>query len=143
MNYHKQRIEHPLETRQASKIIPLLQLVKPMKSKPARYPQVQPYPILLWGPKTIPQRTTTSYFLPTTSKSWWLRFGARSIRRLRQLFRNTTRVRKPVSNIFRKKIRKLVRAKQRKNQKVTIKPECYIVLDCYKPDLLVYYFSLK
>ena len=143
MNYHKQRIEHPLETRQESKIIPLLQLVKPMKSKPARYPQVQPYPILLWGPKTIPQRKTTNYFLPTTSKSWWHRFGARSIRRLRQLFHNTTRVRKPVSNIFRKKMRKLVRAKQRKNQKVTIKPECYIVLDCYKPDLLVYYFSLK
>ena len=122
VNYDKQRIEHPLETRKESKIMPLLQLVKPMRSTPARYPQAQPYLILLWGPKTIPQRTTTNYFLPTTSKSWWLRFGAKSIKRLRQLFHNTIRVRRPVSNISRKKMRRLVRTKQRKNQKVTIKP---------------------
>ena len=127
MNCYKQRIEHPLETRKVSKIIPLLQLVKLMKSTAARYPQVQLYLILLWGPKTIPQRTTTNYFPPTTSKSWWLRFGAKSIRRLRQLFHNTTRVRRPVSNIFRKKMRRLTRTKQRKSQKVTIKLECYIV----------------
>jgi len=127
VNYDKQRIEHPLETRKESQRIPLLQLVKPMKSTAARYPQVQPYLILLWRPKTIPQRTTTNYFLPTTSKSWWLRFGARSIRRLRQLFHNTTRVRRPVSNIFRKKMHRLIRTKQRKNRKVTINPECYIV----------------
>ena len=126
MSYDKQRIEHPLETRKESKIIPLLQLVKQMRSTPARYPQAQPYLILLWGPKTIPQRTKTNYFLPTTSKSWWPRFGARSIRRLRQLFHNTTRVRRPVSNILRK-MRRLIRTKQRKNRKVTIKPEWYIV----------------
>ena len=107
--------------------MPLLQLVKPMKSTAARYPQVQPYVILLWRPKTIPQRTTTNYFLPTTSKSWWLRFGARSIRRSRRLFHNTTRVRRPVSNIFRKKMRRLIRTKERKNRKVAIKPEWYIV----------------
>ena len=124
-NYDKQRIEHPLETRKESKILPLLQLVKPMKSTAPRYPQAQPYLILLW--RTIPQRTTTNYFLPTTSKSWWLRFGAKSIRRLRQLFHNTTRVRRPVSSIFLKKMRRLIRTKQRKNQKVTIKLECYIV----------------
>lgn len=124
MSYDKQRIEHPLETRKESKIIPLLQLVKQMRSTSARYPQAL---ILLWGPKTIPQRTTTNYFLPTTSKSWWLRFGAKLIRRLRQLFHNTTRVRRPVSNILRKKMRSLIRTKQRKNRKVTIKPEWYIV----------------
>ena len=107
--------------------MPLLQLVKPMKRTAARYPQVQPYVILLWRPKTIPQRTTTNYFLPTTSKSLWLRFGARSIRRLRQLFHNTKRVRRPVSNIFRKKMRRLIRTKERKNRKVAIKPEWYIV----------------
>ena len=126
-NYDKQRIEHPLETRKESKIIPLLQLVKQMKSTAARYLQMQPHLILLWGPKTIPQRTTTNYFLPTTSKSWWLLFGAKLIRRLRQLFHNTTRVRRPVSNILRKKMRRLIRTKQRKHRKVTIKPEWYIV----------------
>ena len=127
MSYDKQKIEHPLETRKESKIIPFLQLVKQMRSTLARYPQAQPYLILLWGPKTIPQRTTTNYFLPTTSKSWWLRFGARLIRRLRQLFHNTTRVRRPVSNILRKKMRRLIRTKQRKNRKVTIKPKWYII----------------
>ena len=56
-------------------------------------------------PKPTHQRKKMNFFRPNTSTSWWPHFGPKWIRRLKQLFPSTSRVRRAVSRLIRKTMR--------------------------------------
>ena len=75
------------------------------------YPQVEKL-TLLRALEPTPQRRKVNCFQQNTSISWWPRFGTKLIRRSRQLFLITRRVRKPVSRLTWKTLRRLGMQKQ-------------------------------
>ena len=75
------------------------------------YPQVEKLTL----PRALeptPQRRKVNCFQQNTSISWWPRFGTKLIRRSRQLFLITRRVRRPVSRLTWKTLRRLGMQKQ-------------------------------
>ena len=75
------------------------------QSIPMGYPQVKKLP-LLQAPEPTPQRRRVNCFQQITSTSWWPHSGPRSIRRSRKPFLITKQVRKPVSRLTRKTMRR-------------------------------------
>lgn len=75
------------------------------------YPQVEKL-TLLRALEPTPQRRKVNCFQQNTSISWWPRFGTKLIRRSRQLFLITRRVRRPVSRLTWKTLRRLGMQKQ-------------------------------
>lgn len=69
------------------------------------YPQVEKL-TLLRAPEPTPQRRKVNCFQQNTSISWWPRFGTKLIRRSRQLFLITRRVRRPLSRLTWKTVRR-------------------------------------
>ena len=61
---------------------------------------------LLRAPEPTPQRRKVNCFQQNTSISWWPRFGTKLIRRSRQLFLITRRVRRPLSRLTWKTVRR-------------------------------------
>lgn len=75
------------------------------------YPQVEKL-TLLRALEPTPQRRKVNCFQQNTSISWWPRFGTKLIRRSRQLFLITRRVRRPLSRLTWKTVRRLGMQKQ-------------------------------
>ncbi|KAJ7343704.1 hypothetical protein OS493_040415 [Desmophyllum pertusum] len=75
------------------------------RSIPVGYPQVKKL-LPLRAPEPTPQRRKMNCFQRITSTSWWPRSGPRSIKRSKQLFLITNQVRRPVSRLTRKTMRR-------------------------------------
>ena len=84
------------------------------------YPQVEKL-TLLRALEPTPQRRKVNCFQQNTSISWWPRFGTKLIRRSRQLFLITRRVRRPVSRLTWKTLRRL--GMQKQTTKAMVKSE--------------------
>ena len=92
------------------------------RSIPVGYPQVKKL-LPLRAPEPTPQRRKMNCFQRITSTSWWPRSGPRSIKRSKQLFLITNQVRRPVSRLTRKTMRRHRILTQKTNPMV--KRECY------------------
>ena len=82
------------------------------------YPQLEKL-TLLRALEPTPQRRKVNCFQQNTSISWWPRFGTKLIRRSRQLFLITRRVRRPLSRLTWKTVRR--RGMQKQTTKAMVK----------------------
>lgn len=115
--YRKRNIKTRMKSRTISlkklRTLPILQQIQMNLQNQSQviqrilfgYPQVEKL-TLLRAPEPTPQRRKVNCFQQNTSISWWPRFGTKLIRRSRQLFLITRRVRRPLSRLTWKTVRR-------------------------------------
>ena len=107
----KSPLEFPKEIRMMTWYIPRRVQTHPRsqiqatRRIPVRYPQMEKL-LLLQGPEPTPRRRKVSCFPRNTWTSWWPRSGPRSIKRSNKLCLITKQVRRPVSRVTRKTMRR-------------------------------------